>query len=180
MNVKPRRIWLLIASLLVLIVAVGIGIINRPETSPETDTAQTPSGEEKAQQSSGEQTVYSENLRLSKNISRKNDAQSLATSVANYINNNSGNLPTSWQNNYLVGGGGTSSVQTELTVYHEVLVAEAPQPALTTDSIRIVRHGLCGGDGSASRGNTITGYVVQYSQLVGLSSGAVEGGCIDM
>jgi hypothetical protein len=179
MNRQQRgHVWLLV----IIVVAVAASVVFfavRQSFAPKPDSDQSTTTEEDSQPASDCHLSCASNLRLSKNVGRKNDAQSLASSVANYINNNSGTMPTDWQNGQLIGASGTTSERTELNVYKQISVAEAPQSALTTDSVRVVRHGVCGQNGTATRGNTITGYAIQYSQLVDLDSGAVEGECIN-
>jgi hypothetical protein len=162
---------------IVLAVALTVFVVWHDMRKDSTDKPTTST--ESSDQSQGEQSMQSERIRLSKNVERQNDAQILAAAVNNYANNNSGRLPTDWQDKYLVGANDATTELTDLKLYQSVLVAEAPQSALTTDAIRLVLHGTCNKDGTTARGTTVTGYAVQYSELVNLTSGTTEGKCIN-
>ncbi len=115
--------------------------------------------------------------RNAQNVSRKNDAANAASAVAEYMNNNSGTVPTAFQNGTLTGGAATYPAKVSFNFYKSVSVVQGAAPADTTDMFIIDTAAQCAPDGSTTAA-TSRRVAVQYSQAT--AAGGFEAGCIDM
>jgi hypothetical protein len=102
--------------------------------------------------------------RTAQNTQRKNDAQVVLAATAEYINNNSGQLPAE-----LSGVKG-------LGYYTNVSVVSGEQKALASDKIRLVTGARCLASGATAQG-TARQYAVQFSTKT--NTGSFESKCVD-
>lgn len=116
-------------------------------------------------------------------VVNKNDAQRVAGAVAEFMNNNVGERPFSWNDGQVGGHKGTTPAQVQLEHYSEVFFVNESQLgdslALTNDSVRIVLGGMCNEDGSATPVGSSRMYAVQYSQALNRRGDSFEGKCLE-
>ncbi len=168
-----------IAAVVVLLVAVGatIFIMSKKGSDNKTQDASV------TKTSNGEEgPSISENQRLSQNVERKNDAQNVAAGVAEFISNNTGTLPSGWQNGEITGANGAMPSQVQLSHYSAVTFADAQASgnvaAVTGDTVRVVTHADCGSNGSAKVSESSRSYALQYSQATN-KGGSFVGECFE-
>ena len=150
-------------------------------TATVSTQAQTSSGMHSSSSTTGSQNVDSSvgSLQLaSRNVSRKNDASLLMGAVMEYINNNSGQLPTAIDNGQIHGSGSydVSSQLPPFAFYKSAMLQTGTQPALAKDMLVVVTAATCSQNGATVSG-TSRQVAIQYS--VEQSNGSFTGACTD-
>jgi cbb3-type cytochrome oxidase subunit 3 len=86
-----------------------------------------------------------------RNTARRNDAALLLASAGDFVNSNSGSLPTGFDSTTvsLTGVDGTQSTPVGLGFYEAVTVLSGKQPAVTVDELQLVTGAACGASGGA-------------------------------
>lgn len=96
-----------------------------------------------------------------RNTSRQNDASKLLAAAAEYVNNNSGNLPTQFDEHRLSGGEDTTPSIVTFEMYKTVTVESGEQAPPGPDELRLVTGATCGNDGKTVAGSTRS-FAAQY------------------
>ncbi len=162
------EIAILLGVAVILVVAVLVLFVRHPK-KVQLDKKTT----------SSEQSSADSSKIVSENVQRKNEAMTLSAAIAEFINNNSGNLPTDWRDGQLINDepGMTPASVNGLSLYKAIQSAEGAMPALRSDTLRFVTGAKCSSDGKTVADKSVTGYAVQYS--VAQTDGSFKGGCVD-
>ncbi|HEV7454728.1 MAG TPA: hypothetical protein VGO07_05715 [Candidatus Saccharimonadales bacterium] len=100
--------------------------------------------------------------RASRNTQRANDASNLGAAVEEFINNNGGQLPSSYANGQLTGGEGSIPAAVSFKGYTDVQVAAGGHAAVTADQVTVVTGAECGTDGQALAASSSRSIVVLW------------------
>ncbi|HSD55714.1 MAG TPA: hypothetical protein VLA92_01020 [Candidatus Saccharimonadales bacterium] len=101
----------------------------------------------------------------SRNIERENDASRVLSAAQEYIANNTGGLPTSFEDGNFHGESGDYPSLIDLEYYTTVGVSASEQGAATTDVVTLVTGAICTEEGSAKSAATSSRSIaVLYAQ----------------
>lgn len=100
--------------------------------------------------------------RNSRNTQRKNDAAGLLAGAGEFLNNNSGKVPTAWANNQITGATGTIAAGAKLGYYTAATVqATQVTTAPNADTLILVTGAKCGATTGTTAAQT-RGFAVVY------------------
>src|SRR5688572_13360011 len=83
-----------------------------------------------------------------RNTARKNDASRLLGAATEYINNNSGQLPTTYRDDALGGGAGSTPSSVSFEMYKIISIVSGTQESLMADELRLVTGAKCDKNGA--------------------------------
>jgi hypothetical protein len=171
MNIQPSNqrgnitILALAALVVILLGVIGWKILNKEDEKSSQTTTTVQTGDQDTEQTDQEDTLPVGGSKLqinARNTQRKNDAAHAAGSVAEYISNNSGQMPTGFADGELYGGYDGYAAPVTLGHYKTLTVQTGDQPALTEDSLAIVTGATCGPEGEAVSSASSRNYIIQY------------------
>lgn len=165
-NQRGNITILTLAALVVILLGViGWKIVNKEDekSSGSTDTVQT--DDQNTDQADQEEALPVGGSKLqinARNTQRKNDANQAASSVAEYVSNNNGHMPTDFVDGELYGSYEDYGAPVTLGYYQTLTVQTSDQPALTEDGLIVVTGATCGPGGEAVSSTSSRDYVIQF------------------
>lgn len=99
--------------------------------------------------------------RLTRNTLRGTETNRLLANVAEFINNNSGQMPTMYNDGRLTSASADFPATSIMTHYRSVSFVSGEQGGVTDDSLRLVTGAKCGSDGRTVSGSSRE-YAAQY------------------
>lgn len=144
------HLTILIAAIVVIGVALSVFLLVRSSDSKDSESYT-------ADSSSSFQVNH-------RNTARKNDVSKLLVAATEYINNNSGQLPTAYENGVLKGSNPDSNnLAPQFETLKYVTFAKGQQAAVTgLYDMRFVSQAVCGENGETITASSRS-YVVQFA-----------------
>ena len=177
---KPRRRWGRIIAIIVGVLLVGFALFGYfLFRGAADDNSKQPSKaviDPRAAQEKANQQAASE--RDANNTKRHADTTALMVAVKTYLNQNSGQFPTSYAKGQLTGG--PSPVPLKLSFYKTLAVLAGQQGPVTDDTLRLITKAVCGNALSASvnsPSNQPQAFVIQFSLQAG--DGTLDPQCME-
>jgi guanyl-specific ribonuclease Sa len=155
----------LAALIVILLGVIGWKLLSKEDEKPSQTTSKSETSDRAAEVTEQENALPVGGSKLqinARNTQRKNDASQAAGSVAEYVANNSGQMPIGFADGELYGGYGGYAAPVELGYYKTLTVQTGDQPALSEDGLAVVTGATCRPDGEAVNSTSSRNYVVQY------------------
>lgn len=186
----PRQVFIFILILIdvALLVVLGLQVVHRiskpndsnkqASSKSSTENPDTPPADVDGSSSPNEGSI-SLLARNGRNVQRKNDASQVLGIVAEYINNNNGQMPTMIIENQLRGDAEDDypSDIPPLDSYPTISLSNSQEQAVTSDQLILVIGATCADDGSA-----VIGISRSAAALYGLenANGTFTGTCASL
>lgn len=123
----------------IVVVLVALAFIFVMRAQKQDEPAKTTTAE-----NNGSSTLS----RNARNTQRVTDVSNLLGATTEFVNNNSGNLPSDFSDGQVVGQVDQNPVRVPFKFYTSASVVQGEHPPLTEDSIRLVLGAACAEDGS--------------------------------